>query len=180
MTGDSNEDPLPEMVVKISPESLEDVDVRKDLRTPKAGAITVFYGTTRDNFQDKVVTRLEYTAYVPMAEREIRKIGLEARKKWPSLNKMAVYHRLGNCPVTETSVICGVSSPHRRNSLECCSFLIDELKARVPIWKKELYAPNGRETTAPGESDQAEQGVWKANKEFDKSKLIAKARCDGA
>jgi molybdopterin synthase catalytic subunit len=86
---------------------------------------------------------------------KFRKIIGEMREKW-DLKNVAVFHRLGSVPVGETSVSIGVSSVHRREALEAVAYCIDELKARVPIWKKEVYQD--------GTS-------WKQNAEFDPTKL---------
>mmetsp|Transcript_2778 Transcript_2778/g.9805 ORF Transcript_2778/g.9805 Transcript_2778/m.9805 type:complete len:198 (-) Transcript_2778:26-619(-) len=117
--------------------------------SPKAGAISTFIGTTRDNFKGRAVARLEYEGYVPMAVKELRAIIGEARARWPELLGVSVHHRLGVCPVGESSVIIAVSSAHRRDGLDAVSMLIDELKARVPIWKLEVYEGDDR--------------VWKEN-----------------
>lgn len=72
-----------------------------------------------------------------MAEKVIQSLITDARSKW-QLTKVAVYHRLGTVPVGETSVIIAVSSEHRQ-SLQAVEWLIDELKKKAPIWKKEVY-----------------------------------------
>lgn len=82
-----------------------------------AGGVSVFMGTTRDNFAGKRVVTLEYHAYEAMAEREMRKLCTAARVKWPNLVAIAVHHRLGIVPVGEASVIIAVSSPHRRDAI---------------------------------------------------------------
>ena len=82
--------------------------------------------------------RLEYEAYVPMAEKELQVICGEARRRW-KLTKIAMVHRIGLVPIGETSVAIAVSSVHRRDSLEAVHFCIDTLKETVPIWKKEVY-----------------------------------------
>lgn len=107
--------------------------------SPSSGAIVTFIGTTRDNFNGKKVVQLEYEAYQPMAEVQLKKICGEVRSKWPSVEHMAIAHRTGLVPVTEASVIIAISSPHRRAALEGAQFAIDQLKASVPIWKKEVY-----------------------------------------
>lgn len=117
---------------------------------PQAGAIATFSGTTRDTFQGKPVLELRYEAYTPMAIRSIKSICSSARSSW-NLHSIAVAHRLGPVPVGETSVFIATSSVHRDDALEACKYVIDELKASVPIWKKEVYA-NGE--------------VWKENPEF--------------
>ncbi|PHU14436.1 Molybdopterin synthase catalytic subunit [Capsicum chinense] len=118
--------------------------------SPKCGAIATFAGTTRDSFDGKEVLELRYEAYIPMAIRCLKSLCTSARTSW-DIHSIAVAHRLGTVPVGETSVFVAISSVHRADSLDACKFMIDELKASVPIWKKEVYT-NGE--------------VWKENKEF--------------
>lgn len=118
--------------------------------SPLCGAVTLFVGTTRNNFEGKKVITLEYEAYVPMAENEVKKICSDIRQKWP-VKHIAVFHRLGLVPVSEASVIIAVSSAHRAASLEAVNYAIDTLKAKVPIWKKEIYEESS--------------SSWKRNKE---------------
>lgn len=120
------------------------------VQSPKCGAIATFAGTTRDTFNGKTVLELRYEAYVPMAIRCIKSICSSARSSW-NLDSIAIVHRLGPVPVGETSVFIAVSSVHRADGLDACKFMIDEVKASVPIWKKEVYT-NGE--------------VWKENSEF--------------
>lgn len=75
-----------------------------------------------------------------MALKELESLSLLARKHYPSLVKMAILHRVGECAVMQESVAIAVSSPHRKESLDAIEFLIDALKSTVPIWKKEIYA----------------------------------------
>jgi len=84
------------------------------------------------------VIKLEYEAYVPMAMKELRKLCETAMAKW-EVRRMSIWHKTGDCPVKEASVVIAVSSPHRRAALEACAWAIDELKATVPIWKKEFF-----------------------------------------
>lgn len=88
----------------------------------------------------KAVETLEYEAYTSMAIKETQKIINEARTKFINLKNILVYHKLGSCPVGSTSVFIGVSSCHRQDGLQAVAYLIDTLKARVPIWKKEVYS----------------------------------------
>lgn len=118
--------------------------------SPQSGAIATFSGTTRDTFDGKTVVELRYEAYVPMAIRCIKSICSSARSPW-NINSIAVAHRLGPVPVGETSVFIAISAVHRADALDACKFVIDEIKASVPIWKKEVY-DNGE--------------VWKENSEF--------------
>lgn len=105
---------------------------------PGAGAIVTFIGTTRDNNEGRRVYSLEYEAYPGMAEQEMRKLGEEAAAKW-QLSHIAVHHRIGRVPIGEASVMIAVASPHRDEGFQACRYIIDELKKRVPIWKKEIY-----------------------------------------
>lgn len=121
------------------------------VRSPRAGAVVTFSGTTRDNFEGKTVDRLEYEAYGRMAEREMRAICAEVRLLWPDVVGVAMEHKVGQCPVLEASVIIAVSSAHREAALRAAHHAIDALKARVPVWKKESYV------------DAAAEPVWKQN-----------------
>jgi len=105
---------------------------------PGAGAVVTFIGTTRDNNEGRRVYSLEYEAYPGMAEQEMRKLGEEAAAKW-QLSRIAVHHRIGSVPIGEASVMIAVASPHRDEGFKACRYIIDELKKRVPIWKKEIY-----------------------------------------
>lgn len=107
--------------------------------SPSCGAISIFIGVTRDNFQGKGVVSLEYEAYQPMAKKQLELLADDIREKWPNVEHVVLQHRLGLVPVTESSVIVCVSSPHRADSLAAVSYGIDALKAKVPIWKKEVY-----------------------------------------
>ncbi|KAL6340712.1 hypothetical protein AAG906_014402 [Vitis piasezkii] len=118
------------------------IDIAKYINyvsAPQAGAVATFSGTTRDTFDGKTVLELRYEAYVPMAIRCINDICSSARASW-SLLSIAVAHRLGPVPVGETSVFIAISSVHRADALDACKFVIDEIKASVPIWEKEVYA----------------------------------------
>lgn len=86
-----------------------------------------------------------------MAEKELRKLCDDASQKY-DVTKIAAIHILGDCPVEKASVILACSSPHRRDALHCVEYLIDELKARVPIWKLEVY--------------EGDDSVWKENVEW--------------
>lgn len=117
------------------------IDVQKVIGTVSslgAGAVNVFIGTVRNSAHGKNVVWLEYEAYESMAVAEIRKIIDEASHRWPLLG-WAVSHRIGTLKPGEVSVAIAVSSPHRRDSFEACQFIIDTLKERVPIWKKEVF-----------------------------------------
>lgn len=165
---EASEEPLPstsseeneDYLIEISenPPTLEECS--KFVTHPSCGAISSFVGITRDNFESKKVLKLSYEAYVPMAEKVLRELCDEATKeKFKGVKRIAIVHLLGDCPIGHASVIICVSSPHRRLAIDCCHFLIDELKAKAPIWKFEVYDDNSSSKDGP-------DGVWKENKEW--------------
>jgi molybdopterin synthase catalytic subunit len=99
------------------------------------GAYVLFVGVVRDHARGRDVTGLEYEAYRPMAERQMRKLVDEARARWGL--PAAILHRFGYLAVGEASVVVCVASAHRAEAFEACRWLIDALKRDVPIWKKE-------------------------------------------
>ena len=105
---------------------------------PEAGAVATFIGTTRNNNEGRKVIALDYEGYAEMAEKELRRIGEDAKTKWP-ICRMAITHRLGPVQIGEASVIIAVSSAHRDAAFAACRFAIEEIKKAVPIWKKEVF-----------------------------------------
>ena len=105
---------------------------------PEAGAIATFIGTTRNNNQGRKVIALDYEAYPEMAEKELARLGEEAKRKW-QICRIAIVHRIGSVQITEPSVIIAVSAAHREAAFAACRFAIEEIKKTVPIWKKEVY-----------------------------------------
>jgi molybdopterin synthase catalytic subunit len=105
---------------------------------PEAGAIATFIGTTRNNNDGRTVIALDYDGYTQMAEKELARIGDEAKKRW-QICRMAIVHRLGPVQITEASVVIAVSSGHREAAFAACRFAIEEIKRTVPIWKKEVF-----------------------------------------
>jgi molybdopterin synthase catalytic subunit len=109
-----------------------------DFRDPNSGAVVLFSGEVRGNNQGKSVDRLEYEAYVPMAESMIASILDEATSKW-SLNKAVCVHRIGKVEVIECAVVVITSSAHRASAYEANKYIIDRVKHEVPIWKHEFF-----------------------------------------
>lgn len=117
------------------------IDIQKVIDTASsldAGAVDVFVGTVRNRANGKNVLWLEYEAYETMAVAEIRKIIDAATQRWPLLG-WAISHRVGTLRPGETAVAVAVATPHRKESFEACQFIVDTLKANVPIWKKEVF-----------------------------------------
>lgn len=114
------------------------------LRVEESGAVDVFLGTTRQWTKGRETELLEYECYESMAVAEMARLLAEADERWP-IRRACLLHRLGPVPLREISVIVGVSTPHRDAAFSACRFLIDELKRRVPIWKRERFADGGTE-----------------------------------
>ncbi|MCH2062150.1 MAG: molybdenum cofactor biosynthesis protein MoaE [Roseibacillus sp.] len=108
---------------------------------PHAGAVSVFEGTVRNHHQGRQVVRLEYEAHAAVAEKEGQRIVNDAIERF-GLDCAQAIHRTGPLEIGESAVIVTVSSPHRAEAFEACRFIIDEIKHRLPIWKKEFY-PDG-------------------------------------
>lgn len=108
---------------------------------PRAGAILTFSGVVREENAGRAVRAIEYHGYRPMAEREILAIEREIVERWQGVRAVIV-HRLGHLGVGDASVCIAVSSPHRGEGFAALRYAIDTLKARVPIWKKEIH-PDG-------------------------------------
>jgi molybdopterin synthase catalytic subunit len=102
------------------------------------GAVATFCGVVRDHHRGRPVVRLEYQAYAPMAERLFAEIAGEAGRRHPG-TEVAIVHRVGALQIGDLSVVVAASSAHRVEALAACSFVIDEVKARAPIWKKEFF-----------------------------------------
>ena len=112
---------------------------------PPVGAVVLFLGTVRDHSEGRNgVTHLEYEAYGGVVEAKISEIVSEARRKWPTILNVAAVHRTGSLGIGEISVAVAVSASHRRDAFPAGQYLIDELKRRAPIWKKEHW-PGGAE-----------------------------------
>jgi molybdopterin synthase catalytic subunit/molybdopterin converting factor small subunit len=123
----------------LSDEPLSLDRVVDEVRDPRAGAIATFTGTTRDRSRGRDVEYLDYEAYEGMAEGLMTEIATELGERY-ELCGVAIHHRIGRVQIGETSVVIAVSAPHRADALAACRDAIDELKQRVPLWKKEVYA----------------------------------------
>jgi molybdopterin synthase catalytic subunit len=109
-----------------------------EVEDERAGAIATFQGTVRRRSRGRDVIALEYEAYSGMAEKVMAEIADGVKERY-DLCDVAITHRTGRCEIGEVSVAIAVSAPHRQDALSACRDLIDELKERVPLWKKELY-----------------------------------------
>ncbi|WEG11936.1 molybdenum cofactor biosynthesis protein MoaE [Pullulanibacillus sp. KACC 23026] len=103
-----------------------------------AGAINTFIGTVREMTHDKRTVYLKYEAYVPMAVKQLERIGYEIQEKWDG-TRVAITHRIGELQISDIAVVIAVSSPHRAAAFEACRYAIERIKEIVPIWKKEHW-----------------------------------------
>ncbi|MDP6934658.1 MAG: molybdenum cofactor biosynthesis protein MoaE [Myxococcota bacterium] len=125
-------------MITLTHETLDPRRVEDAVIWPGAGAVLTFSGVARDHFDGRTVVKLEYQAYREMALTEMARIRDEAVERWPGI-RVALAHRTGPVAIREASVIISVAAPHRDEAYQASRFLIDTLKARVPIWKKEIY-----------------------------------------
>jgi molybdopterin synthase catalytic subunit len=122
----------------------------------ECGGTCVFLGTVRNGPDEQGVTAIEYSAYEDMVDAEFGRLLAEARGRWPEA-RIAVRHRLGTIPVGEASIAIVAAAPHRAQAFEACRYLIEGVKQRIPVWKKELRLdgsevwvdPAGRPTAKP-------------------------------
>ncbi|MGQ0847969.1 MAG: molybdenum cofactor biosynthesis protein MoaE [Actinomycetota bacterium] len=129
--------------VAVRAEPLDPGALIAEIGEPGAGAIVLFLGTARDHSPGKEgITHLEYEAYPETVEAKIAEVVAEAVARWP-LRAVIVEHRVGKVAVGEPSVAVAVAAAHREGSFEAGRFLIDQLKASAPIWKKEHWAGGG-------------------------------------
>jgi len=120
-------------------EAISPAALLAEVASPGCGASCLFLGTVRDGPEDGGVTGIEYTAYAAMAGAELDRILAEAQRQWPSV-RVALRHRLGLVSTEEASIGIAAAAPHRADAFAACRYVIEEVKRRVPIWKKELRA----------------------------------------
>ena len=123
---------------RISTEPLDPAALQRTLSDVHAGACVTFEGWVRDHNEGQPVVALDYEAYAPLAEKEGLRILGEARERFAIRGAVCV-HRVGALKIGELAVWVGVTAAHRGAAFDACRYLIDETKARVPIWKKEHY-----------------------------------------
>jgi molybdopterin synthase catalytic subunit len=126
--------------------------------SPAHGATSLFLGTVRELNDGRAVSGLEYSAYESMAASELRRIAEEASAQF-DVSAIAIEHRIGALALGDISVAIAVAHAHRAPSLDACRYIIEALKLRVPIWKRELYVGGTREWIDPTASSHAGQGA---------------------
>ncbi|PYO81611.1 MAG: hypothetical protein DMD65_11735 [Gemmatimonadetes bacterium] len=124
--------------------------------SPGCGGTCIFLGTVRNGPDEHGVTAIEYSAYEEMVETEFARLLADAGTRWPDA-RIAVRHRLGTIAAGEASIGIAAAAPHRAQAFDACRFVIEEVKKRVPVWKKEMRVdgtevwvdPSGRPTAKP-------------------------------
>lgn len=106
------------------------------------GGVVLFLGTVRRSPEDGPVRAIEYSAYEAMAEAEFGRIVAEAQARWPGA-RFAAQHRIGVVPLGEPSIAVAAAAPHRAEAFAACRFVIEEAKARLPVWKREQFDDGG-------------------------------------
>jgi molybdopterin synthase catalytic subunit len=117
---------------------LDPCELMAEMANARNGATVLFVGTVRDINDGEPVTGLDYSAYSEMAERELESIAAEAASRWKTPD-IVVEHRIGSLELGDASVVIAVAHPHRGEAYEASRYIIEELKKRLPIWKKEHY-----------------------------------------
>lgn len=150
---------------RITPDAIDPAALLRSVIAPADGAALLFWGVVRDHNDGRPVSHLEYQAYAPMAEAVLERIAADARERWRT-GEIAIVHRVGRLEVGEASVGIVVASAHRAEAYEASRYVIEELKRRVPIWKREGYAAGPGEWLAgmvPGRGTDAMPPVPSGN-----------------
>jgi molybdopterin synthase catalytic subunit len=111
-------------------------DLLAEVQGPECGGTCVFMGTVRNGAEERGVTEIEYVAYGAMADAEIGRMLTETEQQWPGV-RVGLRHRVGRVPVGEASIAIVAAAPHRAEAFEACRHVIEQVKRRLPIWKKE-------------------------------------------
>ncbi|MEX2237738.1 MAG: molybdenum cofactor biosynthesis protein MoaE [Dehalococcoidia bacterium] len=130
-------------LIVVTHDQLDAEEATRLVRADDDGAVCVFLGVVRNHNDGKQVSHLEYEAFPEMAEKQLAQIAEEAARRF-DVDRVALHHRIGRLEVGEVSLVAAVSAQHRGASFDACHWAVDTLKARVPIWKKEV-GPDGEE-----------------------------------
>jgi len=128
-------------VIKIQREDIDIEEILESVKSPASGGIVTFLGTVRDNAEGHSVAKMSIEVYEEMALKQLGVIESEAQEKF-GVHEVALVHRYGDLEVGDNIVFIAVAAGHREEAFKACKYVIDELKQRVPIWKKET-TPEG-------------------------------------
>jgi len=127
--------------VGLSSEPLVPEEALAWVRRRECGASVIFSGSVRDHSDGRpAVSQLEYEAYTERVEQRLDGLAAEARRQWPALGRIALWHRVGVLSVEDTTVVVAVSAPHRDEAFLAARWCIDTLKSSVPVWKREVWS----------------------------------------
>ncbi len=125
-------------MVSVTTQPIDVESIYTSVRSVHSGGIDLFIGTVRDRSHGRRVKALEYSAYVPMAEKLMAQIEEEMQQRWP-LHRVVLVHRIGLLALGDVAVVTAVAAAHRKEAFEACRYAIDRIKADVPIWKREHF-----------------------------------------
>ncbi len=131
------------MTVELTHQPLDPERITAQVRQDANGAVVTFLGTTRDSFKGKRVIKLEYEAFEEMALKKLDEVRREIQAQF-GVEDIAITHRIGTVPIGQISLIIAVASPHREKAFIACHKAVDQIKAIVPIWKKEVFEDGSR------------------------------------
>jgi len=146
-------------MIEITPNTIDTEAVLRSVSSPKCGAAVLFVGTTRQFTDQRETEKLTYEGYQPMALQKMNELRDAAIAKW-EIEECSIVHRVGVVEVEAASIVVAVSSPHRVASFEAASWIMDQLKQVVPIWKQEHWADGVTEWVHP----QSEAGQLDRNR----------------
>ncbi len=135
-------------MIGLTKDPIDPETIRRAVESDELGGLCIFVGEVRSLTSGRETSHLFYEAYEPMATGKMREIAAEASVKWSG--KFALVHRVGELKPGDIAVVTAAACPHRNESFEACRFLIERVKADVPIWKKE-FGPDG-ESWVEGET----------------------------
>jgi len=124
-------------MVAVTGEPIDPAALLERISSAESGGTDVFVGRVRNQTGGKKVRKLEYSVYLPMAEKLMAQIENEIREKW-EVHDVVMVHRIGSLSVGEVAVVTAVSAVHRKEAFEACRYAIDQIKSAVPIWKREI------------------------------------------
>jgi molybdopterin synthase catalytic subunit len=131
------------VTVELTHQPLDPERITAQVRQDANGAVVTFLGTTRDSFKGKRVIKLEYEAFEEMALKKLDEVRREIQAQF-GVEDIAITHRIGTVPIGQISLIIAVASPHREKAFIACHKAVDQIKAIVPIWKKEVFEDGSR------------------------------------
>lgn len=135
-------------MIDIVSDTIDETGVLDSVKRDGHGAAVLFVGTTRRTTADRETERLVYEAYRTMALAELGRIRIDACQLWPTID-CSIVHRVGDVPIGQTSIAVAVGSPHRGAAFEAAQWIMEAVKTRVPIWKKETWTDGKTEWIHP-------------------------------